>query len=143
MKTFNDSEGESAGESEHLDRNTNAGASWALWAGTARTSVPDDGKFPSEQMTSMDGEGDNGCGPLNARERDSLIIDQLDRVISEIHVREFNKMRQGEELFTYKRNYITSDTSDHRDLINNMIAGTLQAGIAHILVSAEGQTRQH
>ena len=56
-------------------RNTSAGA---LWAGTAHTSVLDDGKFPSEQMTPMDRTGDNGCRPFNARDRDSLIVEQLD-----------------------------------------------------------------
>ena len=40
--------------------------------------------------------------PFNARDRDSLIVEQLDRVTSAIHVRGFYKMRQGEELFTYE-----------------------------------------
>ena len=92
--TINDTSG-------HGDRirNTSAGA---LWAGTAHTSVPDDGKFLSEQMTPMDTTGDNGCRPFHARDRDSLIVDQLDKVMSEIHVRGFNRMRQDEELFTYE-----------------------------------------
>ena len=50
----------------------------------------------------MDRTGDNGCKRFNARDRDSLIVEQLDRVMSEIHVRGFNKMRQGEEPFTYE-----------------------------------------
>ena len=62
--------------------NTSAGALW---------------KIPP-----MDRTGDNGCRPFNARDRDSLIVEQLDRVTSEIHVRGFYKMRQGEELFTYE-----------------------------------------
>ena len=52
-------------------RNTSAGA---LWAGTVHTSVSDDGKFASEQMTLMDRTGDNGCRPFNAQDRDSLIV---------------------------------------------------------------------
>ena len=112
--------------SEHGDpiRNTNAGA---LWAGAARTLVPDDGKFPSEQMTQTDRTGDNSYRPFNVRDRNSLIVDLFEREMGETHVREFNKMRQDEELFTYKRNYITSDTSDHKNLRKNIIAGTLQA----------------
>ena len=62
--------------------NTSAGALW---------------KIPP-----MDRTGDNGCGLFNARDRDSLIVEQLDRVTSEIHVRGLYKMRQGEELFTYE-----------------------------------------
>ena len=113
--------------SEHGDpiRNTNAGA---LWTGTAHTLAPDDGKFPSEHLTPMDRTGDNGCRPFNARER-ALIVDQFDRV----------RREKDEVLFTYKLNYITSDTSDHRNLIKNMIAGTLQAGTAHILASVDGK----
>ena len=38
-----------------------------------------------------------------------------------------------------KRHYNTCDTSDHRNLIKNTIAGTLQAGVAHILVPADGK----
>ena len=124
--------------SEHGDplRNTNASV---LWAGAAHTLVPDDGKFPSVQMTQRDRTGDNVCRPFNGRERDYPIVDQFNRFMGENHVRECTKMRQDEQLFTYNRNYITSDTSDHWNLIKNMIAGTLQPGTAHILVPADGK----
>ena len=55
------------------------------------------------------------------------------------HEREFNKMKQDEELVTDKRHYNTSDTSAHRNLSKNMIAGTSQASEAHILVPADGK----
>ena len=49
----------------------------------------------------------------------------------------FDKMRQDEELFTYMR--ITSSAIFRpQNLIKNMIAGTPQAGTAHILAPADG-----
>ena len=43
------------------------------------------------------------------------------------------------EFFTDKRRYISSDASDKRNFINITIAGTLQAGTAHILLRVDGE----